>query len=313
MAIQDPVLPKISVPASAQHTALFKSAGGSRATAGVPPAALVVLSACSLEFGGALAKTLFAALGPFGTVTVRVGLAAVALLLLWRPSVRHITKSDIRLVLLFGLSLATMNLTFYLAVSRVPFGVAVTIELLGPLSVAALGTRRPRDLLWVLLAAVGVATFAPLGTPQGATALDPLGLALSLLSGGFTAVYILMSARTGRAFADGAGLALAMAVAALTLLPLGVATSGPRLVRHPQALVAGTGVALLSSVVPYSLEIAALRRMPARVFGVLVSLEPALAALAGWVILREQLSVRSLLAITLVTAASIGAAQSGRS
>jgi inner membrane transporter RhtA len=272
-----------------------------------------MLSACSLEFGGALAKTLFATLGPAGTLMLRVGLAAIALLLLWRPSLRHVTRSRVGVILLFGLSLAAMNLTFYLAVSRVPFGVAVTIELLGPLCVAALGTRRLRDLLWVLLAAVGVAAFAPLGTPKSATAIDPLGIALSMLSGVFTALYILMSARTGRAFADGVGLALAMAVAAIVLLPLGVATVGPVLVRHPRVLVVGAGVALLSSVVPYSLEIAALRRMPARVFGVLVSLEPALAALAGWLVLHERLGVRSLVAIALVTAASMGAAHSCRS
>lgn len=283
------------------------STGVVRSRAGIPPTALVVLSACSLELGGALAKTLFASLGPLGTVSVRVSLAAAMLLLAWRPGLRRAARASLGVVLLFGISLAAMNLTFYLALSRVPLGVAVTIELLGPLSVAALGTRRPRDLFWVLLATIGVATFAPLGTSKGA-AIDPLGLALCLLSGVFTGAYILMSARTGRSFTNGDGLALAMLVATIVLLPLGITSAGPTLLLHPHLLVIGAGVALLSSVVPYSLEIAALRRLPTHVFGVLVSLEPAIAALAGWLILHEQLSARSLLGIAIVTVASGGAA-----
>jgi inner membrane transporter RhtA len=289
------------------------SAGATRrATAGFPPTALVVLSACSLELGGALAKTLFATLGPVGTVTVRVGLAAAMLLLAWRPNLRRAVRVSLGMVLLFGISLAAMNLTFYLALSRVPLGVAVTIELLGPLSVAACGTRRPRDLLWVLVAAIGVAAFAPLGTPKSA-ALDPLGIALCLLSGAFTAAYILMSARTGRSFTNGDGLALAMLVAAIVLLPLGIPAAGPALLLYPRLLVTGAGVAMLSSVVPYSLEIAALRRLPTYVFGVLVSLEPAIAALTGWLILHEQLGVRALVGIAVVTVASAGAAYAGHS
>ncbi len=277
----------------------------------IPPTALVLLSAVSLEFGGALAKTLFAALGPAGAVTVRVSLAAVALLFIWRPNLRHVTRSCIGTVVPFGLALAAMNFTFYLALSRVPLGVAVTVELVGPLGVAAVNSRRWTDLLWVLLAATGIAAFAPIsiGTSAG---LDPLGLGLSMLSGVFTAVYMLLSARTGRVFDNGSGLALAMVVAAIALLPIGITRAETGLRLHPDLLVVGAAVALLSSVVPYSLELAALRQLPTRVFGILVSLEPALAAGAGWLVLHEQLEPRSLIGIALVTAASAGAARAHR-
>jgi inner membrane transporter RhtA len=201
-----------------------------------------------------------------------------------------------------------MNLTFYLALSRVPLGVAVTIELSGPLSVAALGSRRPRDLLWVLLAAVGILAFAPVGV-SGRGALDPLGIVLSLLSGVFCAAYVVMSARSGRAFSGGEGLAIAMTIAAIVLLPIGIATAGLALLQ-PRLLLVGGIVALLASVVPYSLEIEALRRMPTRIYGIVASVQPAIAAVVGWLVLHEQLSVRTLVAIALVTAASFGGAHS---
>jgi inner membrane transporter RhtA len=277
----------------------------------IPPTALVLLSAISLEFGGALAKTLFAALGPAGAVTVRVSLAAVALLFIWRPNLRHVSRSGIGTVVPFGLALAAMNLSFYLALSRLPLGVAVTIELVGPLGVAAVNSRRWTDLLWVLLAATGIAAFAPISI--GASAgLDPLGLGLAMLSGVFSAVYMLLSARTGRVFADGSGLALALAVAAIALLPIGITGAAMGLLLHPELLVVGAAVALLSSVVPYSLDLAALRQLPTRVFGILVSLEPAIAAGTGWLVLHEQLESRSLIGIALVTAASAGAARAHR-
>jgi inner membrane transporter RhtA len=200
-----------------------------------------------------------------------------------------------------------MNLCFYLALSRVPLAVAVTIELVGPLVVSAFGSRRLRHALWVLLAAAGVLGFAPLGALG--CAVDPLGIGLALLSAFFCAMYILLSAGVGRACERGDGLALAMAVAAIALLPLGVVADGGLLLQ-PRLLIPAAGVALLCSVVPYSLEINALRRMPPRVFGVLVSLEPAFASLAGWIVLHERLSLRALVAIALVTLASVGAASS---
>jgi inner membrane transporter RhtA len=264
----------------------------------------VLLSATSLEFGGALAKTLFASLGPIGTLTLRGGFAAIALLLIWRPNVRRHARSAYWLILLFGLALAAMNLCFYLALSRIPLAVAVTIELLGPLTVAALGSRSVWHGLWVLLAAVGVLGFAPIGTIG--RVVDPLGIGIALLSGLFCAMYILLSARVGRSCKRGDGLALAVAVAAIVMLPAGVVTDGSLLLQ-PHLLLPAAGVALLCSVVPYSLEIEALRRIPTRVFGVLVSLEPAIASLAGWVVLHEYLGVRAFVAIAFVTLASAGA------
>ena len=228
----------------------------------IPAPVLVLLSATSLEFGGAFAKTLFASLGSTGTLTMRGAFAAMALLLISRPRVRRYATSNVRMILLFGLALAAMNLCFYLALSRVPLAVAVTIELVGPLSVAAIGSRSLRHGLWVLLAAAGVLGLAPIGTAVGA--VDALGVGLALLSGVFCAVYILLSARVGRADKNGDGLALAMAVAAVAVLPLGLVADGAALLQ-PRMLLFGAGVALLSSVVPYSLEIEALRRMPTRV------------------------------------------------
>jgi inner membrane transporter RhtA len=267
-----------------------------------------LLSACSLELGGAFAKTLFAPLGPAGTVILRVGLAAGALLLRWRPRVRGHSWRSYWVVILFGLSIAAMNLTFYLTLNRVPLAEAVTLEFVGPLGIAIAGSKRPQDLVWAVLAAAGVLAFAPLGT-NGHSVADPIGIALGLLSGGFCASYILLSSRTGRIFADGSGLALAMTVAAIVLMPLGISAAG-RTLLTPRLLAAGFAVAMLSSVLPESFELRALRRLPTHVFGILVSLEPALAALAGWLVLHERLGLRALITIALVTAASIGASRS---
>ena len=276
-----------------------------RTRQGIPPTLLVLLSAGSLELGGAFAKMLIFTIGPMGTVSLRVGFAALALVLRWRPRIRRYAWSSYRMVILFGLSLAAMNLTFYLALSRVPLAEAVTIEFVGPLGVALAGSRRLRDGVWAVLAAAGVLTFSPLGT-TGRSNADPVGIALCLLSGGFCACYIVLSARIGRIFADGKGLALAMTIAAILLLPLGAMTTGLT-VLTPRLLAAGVGVALLTSVVPYSCEMNALRQMPTHVYGILVSLEPALAAVTGWLVLHEYLGLRALLDIALVTSASVGA------
>jgi inner membrane transporter RhtA len=204
----------------------------------IPAPVLVLLSATSLECGGALAKTLFASLGPTGTLTLRGAFAAMALLLISRPSVRRYARSNVWMILLFGLALAAMNLCFYLALSRVPLAVAVTIELVGPLSVAAIGSRSFRHGLWVLLAAAGVLGLAPIGTAVGA--VDALGVGLALLSGVFCAAYILLSARVGRTYKHGDGLALAMTVAAVAVLPLGFVAASRRRMPQPDARGAGT-------------------------------------------------------------------------
>ena len=270
----------------------------------VPPVVLVMGAVASVQTGASLAKSLFDEVGPGGTVLLRVLLAAIVLGAIWRPSLRGHSRRDLVLVLWFGLSLAGMNGAFYAALDRIPLGVAVTLEFAGPLGVAVAGSRRALDVLWVVLAAAGILLLADLG--GGGT--DVGGMGLALLAGAFWAAYIHLSARTGRAFPGGGGLTLAMVVASVALLPMGIAEGGADLL-DPAVLVVGAGVAMLSSAIPYSLELEALRRLPARVFGVLMSLEPAMAALAGFVVLGEVLGVREVTAIALVVAASAGAAR----
>jgi inner membrane transporter RhtA len=271
----------------------------------VPPTLLVLAAVASVQFGAALAKTLFDELGAGGTVFVRTLFAAIVVALLWRPRLAGHDRREIGLAVVFGLVLAAMNLCFYAALDRIPLGIAVTLEFVGPLGVAVFGSRRPLDLLWVSLAAVGILL---LSNPGGAGGLDGLGVALALTAGGLWAAYILLSARVGRAFPGGAGLALAMLVATVPLAPVGIATAGADLL-VPWVLLVGAAVGVLSSAIPYTLELEALRRLPVGVFGVLMSLEPAVGALAGFVVLGEELATREVAAILLVVAASAGAAQ----
>jgi inner membrane transporter RhtA len=234
-------------------------------------------------------------------VLLRTAFAAAVLWILWRPRVRGHERGDLVTAALFGVALAAMNWSFYEALERIPLGIAVTIEFVGPLAVAVLGSRRPLDLTWVVLAATGIVLLA-----RGGGDVEAEGVWLALLAGFFWAMYIVLSARTGRAFPGGGGLALAMVFGTALLTPVGVAGAGDALL-DPGLLAAGAGVAMLSSAIPYSLELEALRRLPARVFGILLSLEPAMAALAGFVILGEGLRVRDAVAIVMVAAASAGA------
>ena len=269
----------------------------------LPATGLVLLAAGSVQFGAALAKTLFDDAGTAGTVLLRVLFAAVVLMALWRPRVRGQPGRDLAVAAAFGLSLAGMNLAFYGALDRIPLGIAVTFEFVGPLGLAIVGSRRSLDLLWVALAAAGILLLSSFGQSD----LDGLGVVLALVAGSFWAAYILLSAEAGRAFPGGAGLALAMTVAAAPLLPLGVADAGDALLR-PEVLGVGAAVAVLSSAIPYSLELEALRRLSPQVFGVLMSLEPALAAVAGFAVLGQVLGGREVAGILLVVAASAGAA-----
>jgi inner membrane transporter RhtA len=272
----------------------------------VPPVLLVLLATASVQFGSGLAKTLFDNAGPGGTVFMRVLFAALLLTAIWRPRIAGVPRRDLWLAAAFGLALAGMNFSFYLALDRIPLGVAVTVEFAGPLAVAVAGSRRALDVLWVLLAAAGILLLSDFGDFGS---LDALGVALALLAGSFWAGYILLSARVGQAFSGGAGLALAMVVATLVLAPVGVADAGGALL-EPGVLGMGAAVAMLSSAIPYSLELEALRKLPNAVFGVLMSLEPAVAALAGYIVLGEILGARELAAIGLVVVASAGAATS---
>jgi inner membrane transporter RhtA len=268
---------------------------------------LVMGAVASVQLGAAVATTLFDDLGPAGTVLLRTGFAAVALLLLWRPQIRGMEPVALRDAVLFGLALAGMNLSFYGALDRIPLGIAVTLEFTGPFAVAVAGSRRASDLLWVALAAAGIVLLSP--GIHGS--LDVTGALLALLAGVFWATYIVLAARVGRAFSGGQGLTLAMVIAPLALLPSGIIAGGTDL-GDPSLLASGLAVALLSSAVPYSLELEALRRLPKGTFGVLMSLEPAVAALVGLVALGQDLSSTEVVAIALVVAASAGALSAAR-
>lgn len=281
-------------------------AKGSR---GIPPTVLVLLSIGSVQLGAAIAKGLFDAVGPGGTVLFRISLSALVLLLLWRPKLGGYARAEYGLAMVFGLALAAMNLSLYLAIDRIPLGVAVTLEFVGPLGVAVAGSRRLLDGLWVVLAATGVLLLAPLNV-LGATDLDPVGVAFALLAGVLWASYILLSARVGGAFPGGTGLVISLCVGTLVLLPIGIASGGYALL-DPKLLLMGLGVAILSSAIPYSLEPSALRTVPTRVFGVLMSLEPGVAALVGFLVLGELLAWRAVAALVLVTVAAAGASLFG--
>jgi inner membrane transporter RhtA len=270
--------------------------------------ALVIAAACSVQGGAAVAKSLFPSLGPPGVVFLRLPFGAAALWAIARPTLRGRARSDLRLLVALGVVLVSMNITFYEAIDRLPLGIAVTVEFLGPLGVAIIGSRRPLDVTWVLLAAAGVALLADGGTHG----VRPLGIGFAAAAGFFWALYILLGVRVGRAFTGASGLAPAMALGALLMAPWGIATAGHHL-RDPQLVGAAVGVGLLSSALPWSLELEALRRLPSHVFSIVLSLEPAVAALSGFVLLHEHLRVRAWLAIGLVVVASAGAAGRRRS
>jgi inner membrane transporter RhtA len=280
-------------------------AGQRSAVDRLPAPGLVLIGIASVQVGAAFATKLFVHIGPGGTVLARVLFAAVVLCALWRPRPAAHTPAELRLAALFGLSLALMNLTFYEALDRIHLGIAVTLEFVGPLGVALAGSRTRVDVVWALLAAAGVALLGGIGGAR------VTGVLLALAAGGFWAAYILLNARVGRAFSGGHGLAIAMAIGTVPLIGPGIADGGSNLL-HPAYLVVGLAVAVLSSVVPYSLELEALRRIRPQVFGVLMSLEPAMAALAGLVVLGQGLSALDVVAIALVVVASTGATLGAR-
>jgi inner membrane transporter RhtA len=264
---------------------------------------LVLVGILSVQLGAVVSKSLFGEMPPVGMVFLRLLTSSLILLALGRPRLRGRSVVDWRPVLTLGFTLGAMNWAFYESFARIPVGAAVTIEFLGPLLVAAAGSRRPRDLAWVGLAALGIALFG-----AGPTRVDPVGFGLALFAGACWALYILSAAATGRRWDGIEGLAVSSSIATLAVAPFGVAAAGGRLLQ-PRLLALGALVGLLSSVIPYSLEMAALRSLTPRVFGILMSLEPAAAALAAAVVLHEWLTPLQLLAMACVTAASVGAAR----
>ncbi|HZU93963.1 MAG TPA: EamA family transporter, partial [Microbacterium sp.] len=261
-------------------------------------------SCLSLPFGAAVAAQLFPVLGPWGVTSLRVALAALLLVVIVRPRPRRWTGRQWLAATLFGVSLAAMNGFFYAAIDRIPLGPAVAIEFLGPLVLAAVLTRRVADAVWVGVALVGMALLGIDGM-IGAEPLDPLGLLFILVAAGFWIMYIRMSARVGALIPGHGGLSIGLLVAAVLLLPVGVPAS-VTVAGAPDLLLLAAITAVLSSVIPYTFELAALRRLPQRVFGVLLSLEPAFATMAGWMILGQDATVLRMLAVALVIAASVG-------
>ncbi|MGW2200643.1 EamA family transporter [Streptomyces sp. NPDC001774] len=289
-----------ATPSAAGRGAGAATAAG-RATR-LGPVALVVAGGLSVQFGSAVAVMLMPRAGALGVVTLRLVLAALVLLIVCRPKVRGYGRADWGTVVAFGTAMAGMNILFYQAADRIPLGVAVTLEVLGPLVLSVIASRRLMNLLWAGLALGGVVLLSGGGFDR----LDPVGAAFALAAGAMWAAYIVFSARTGRRFPQADGLALAMAFGAVLSLPFGLVEAGDKLL-VPSTIGLGLAVALMSSALPYTLELLALRRLPAPTFAILMSLEPAIAAGAGFLVLSQALSLTDALAIALVIAASMGA------
>ena len=275
----------------------------------MPPVPAVIIAVVSVQGGAAFAKGLFPAVGVAGTAGLRIGLSALMLLAVFRPAFGRMTRSQWSAVIPYGLVLGAMNLSFYAALGRIPLGLAVTLEFAGPLGLAVVGSRRLADFLWVGLAAIGVVLITPW---QGSAAkIDPLGVLLALIAGGFWAAYIVLGRRASTVLPAGKSVATGLMVASLAILPF---SFGGGLVQNltPALFAQGLAVALLSSAVPFTLEMMALRELPARIFGILMSMEPAVAALCGLIFLHERLTPTQWLALLCVSAASVGTTLTAR-
>ncbi|BBN95484.1 PecM-related protein [Deinococcus grandis] len=286
------------------------TSAATRARFSLPPVPSLLLAMLSIQGGAAFAKTLFPTLGPAGTTTVRVALAAALLMLVFRPALNRLTWVQWRAILPYGAALGLMNLAFYESLRLLPLGLAVTLEFVGPLLLSLALSRRPLDVAWVALAGLGIVLISPIGG-GGATNAPLLGIVLALAAGGMWALYILAGGAVGRRVPGTTGVVAGMIVAALVTLPFGVVQAGPALL-SPHALLLGLGVAVLSSALPYTLEMRALRAIPARIFGVMMSVEPALAALSGLLFLGERLTAVQWAAMACVIAASAGINLTGK-
>lgn len=269
---------------------------------GIPPVPAVLLSIISVQGGAAIAKGIFPVLGPAVTSSLRIVLSAVILIIFNRPNLKEVTKEQWKAVSLYGLTLGAMNIIFYMAISRIPLGLGVTLEFIGPLVLALFGSKRILDYLWVALAAIGIVLIAP-WTNNG---LNITGVLLALLAGAFWAGYIVMGGRISKIMDGGKAVTIGMIFASVLVLPFAI---GDGLLTHlkPWILLSGFALALLSSAIPFTLEMNALKKMPAKTFSILMSLEPAAAALSGLVFLHEYLSVYEWMAVALVVIASAGA------
>lgn len=274
----------------------------------ISPVWLVLAGILSVQFGAGIAKSLFDEVAPTTIVWLRLATSAVVLVLVARPALRGKSHSDWLVAIALGASLGVMNWAIYQSFLRIPLGVAVTLEFVGPLTLAVVGSRRARDLVWVALAGAGVAV---LGLSGSDGALSVVGVLFALLAGACWAAYILLSAQTGRRWPGLDGLAVASVVAMLLLTPSAIGTGGSDLL-DPRILLLGAAVGMLSSVIPYSCEMVALRTIRPSVFSILMSLEPAAAALAGILVLDEFLTAEQWVAMAFIIVASVGATRSTR-
>ena len=267
----------------------------------LPPVPAVLLAIISVQCGAAIAKTLFPALGAAGTASIRIGISALILLLAYRPNLRQITPQQWKIVIPYGLSLGAMNLVFYFAIERIPIGLAVTLEFIGPLLVAIIGSRRIVDYIWVLLAAAGIVLIAPWTNNR----IDTLGVLFALLAGALWAAYIVLGGKVSKIMNSGQAVSTGMLFAALLILPFGFYENG--LVNlTPKLFGMGVALALLSSAIPFTLEMKALGQLPPRTFSILMSLEPAAASICAFIFLQENLTFYEILAVVCVVVASAG-------
>lgn len=269
----------------------------------IPPVPAVLMAIISVQGGAAIAKGIFPVMGAAGTVMLRIAISAVILLLIHRPNFKKITGNQWKLIVWYGLVLGAMNTSFYLSLARIPLGLAVTLEFIGPLLLAVSTSKKALDFLWVLLAAVGIALIAPWSSNSN---IDFIGAALALLAGAFWAAYIVLGGKLSKTLDGGIAVSVGLIVASFIAVPAGI-IEGNLHQLNPTILFWGLGIALLSSAIPYTLEMNALKHIPAKTFSILMSLEPAVAAFCGLLFLREKLSVNEWTAIMLVVAASAGA------
>ena len=270
------------------------------------PIAFILVASFSVQGGAAIAKGIFPLIGVAGTAAIRILLSAIILLVVFRPPVGRLTADQWRAVVPYGISIGVMNLLFYQALARIPLGLAVALEFVGPLALAIFGSRRPLDVVWVVLAMAGIVLIAPF---KADGAVDPVGVVYALLTGACWAAYIVLGGRVSQRLDAGAGVAIGMAVAALVASPFAVAEGGIRSF-GPALLVPCIALAVLSSALPFTLEMKALRLLPGRIFSVLMSLEPVVAALCGLVLLGERLTRTQWIAVTAIVIASAGVATS---
>lgn len=267
----------------------------------LPPVPAVLLSIISVQCGAAIAKTLFPAIGAAGTASLRIGISALILLLAYRPNLKQITPNQWKIVVPYGLTLGAMNLIFYLAIERIPIGLAVTLEFIGPLLLAIIGSKRLLDYCWVLLAGLGIALIAPWSNDR----VDLLGVFFALLAGALWAAYIILGGKVSKIMHDGQAVATGMLFAAILILPFGFYENGLANLT-PKFLGMGAALALLSSAIPFTLEMKALGQLPPRTFSILMSLEPAAAAVCAFIFLQENLNFYEILAVVCVVIASAG-------